>query len=252
MSIEIEENESYFEGMDPYKVDVLLWKLFQELKELKRKDSDSFRREFNDDTLMKVLKYDNFHSIYDEKTQKLKYGLEHSSIWKKIKEEKNYKYYYWWEDHNKWLVERLPYPDRKKQTVKDLQLIHNIEKTDIEIKGNETKEVEIKDDETQELEIEDIPETQGNMIEELNRKIEDLETQNHELEEILEQYKEEIRYVRRFLFEHRLNYGKWKEDTIKKDNERERNRQKYGTDDEKAIENMEKIRALMRAKRTQK
>lgn len=132
MSIKLEDDDQDFEWAPPeIKNEIMIWKLFQELKELISNDYDSFREEVNDnEDLMKLLMHEDYRSIYDFKEQKLKYGLEHSSIWKRMKKEANDKFYDWFGDYQQWSDDQIRY--LKSRYTEDLQLIHKKGETDFD------------------------------------------------------------------------------------------------------------------------
>ena len=90
------------------KYKVMRWKLFHELKKLVIKDFDKFTNDVGEDEnlIELLLSYGGYELIYDEKNQRLKYGLEESKIWKKMIEQMDNEFHIWYKEYKKWLDER--------------------------------------------------------------------------------------------------------------------------------------------------
>lgn len=89
------------------KYKIMRWKLFQELKD-SIIDFDRFTRDISEDENLIELLLSNggYELIYDERRQELKYGLENSKIWKRMKEQMDNEFEKWHREYREWLDER--------------------------------------------------------------------------------------------------------------------------------------------------
>lgn len=127
--------------------------------------------------------------------------------------------------------------------MEDLELIHKKEKTSVEIEDNEINDIE----------IEDIPKTQEEIIEELENRNKFLNKINGELYRRISKYNEDLEWYERYMNEHRIDFERWKEDTIRRE---KADYEKYGAmrpeERQEYDERLEKIREAMRRRRAQK
>ena len=84
---------------------IMRWKLLKDLRDLILRDFDKFTSEAgeNDQLIDLVLSGAGYEFIFDEKSNKLKFGLEDSKIWKRMKEQMDNNFHIWYEEYESWL-----------------------------------------------------------------------------------------------------------------------------------------------------
>lgn len=127
--------------------------------------------------------------------------------------------------------------------MEDLELIRKKEKTFIEIEDNEINDIE----------IEEIPKTQEEIIEELEKQNKFLNERNNDLYRRISKYNKELKWYERYMKEHRIDFERWKEDTIRREKVEY---EKYGgmRPEERILfdNELERVREVMRRRRAQK